>query len=140
MKKDDLIFIITQCFYGNRTGTEIRRDDVKSFIRGNLSPRPGDDFSDVELKTIPVPGDENIVIVYDQTQENEYINVEFPEYAEEYRQKYGEELRMQVSCSVPELGMELHTRCFACRMDGNGVFRSLEDGDDEKFIDYFPMR
>lgn len=138
-RKKGCISIITQCFYGNRTGTEIRRNDVKAFIRGSLSPMPGEDFSDVVLKTIPVPGNENIVIVYDQTDEDKYIHVKYPKYAEEYRQKYGEELHY-ATCIIPELGIELHTRCFACRIDENGVLQSLEDGDKDKFIDFFPQK
>ena len=139
-RRKDCISIITQAFYGNRTGTEIRRDDVKSFIRGNLSPRPGDDFSDVELRTIPVPSDENIVIVYDQTREDEYLHSDLARMAEERFKEFGEYPYYYITCSIPELGVELHTRCFACRIDENGVFQSLEDGDGEKFIDYFPLR
>lgn len=139
-KKKSLISIITQCFYGNRTGTEINRDDVKGFIRGWQIPVSEDYVRDVELKTIHVPGDKHVIIVYDQTAENEYLNVEFPQYAKEYREKYDEELQMKATCSIPELGIELHTRCFACRIDKNGVFQSLEDGDEDKFIEYFPIR
>ena len=113
---------------------------MKSFIRGNLSPRPGDDFSDVELRTIPVPGYENIVIVYDQTHEDEYLHSDLARLAEERLKEFGEYPYYYITCSIPELGVELHTRCFACRIDGNGVFQSLEDGDDDKFIDYFPLR
>ena len=138
-RRKDCISIITQCYYGNRTGTEIRRDNVKSFIRGCLAPELFDDSGDVELKTIPVPGDENIVIVYDLTRENEKLNSDQAQSAEEHRKEFGSYPRYYVTCSIPELGVELHTRCFACRIDRDGVFQSLEDGDEEKFIDYFPL-
>lgn len=138
-RRKDCISIITQCFYGNRTGTEIHRDHVKDFIDGWVDPQPGRDFSHVELKTIPVPGSENIVIVYDQTQENERLHSELAQQAEERRKEFGEYPRYYVTCSIPEIGVELHTRCFACRIDENGVFQSLEDGDEEQFIDFFPL-
>ena len=36
-KKENTIFIISQYFYGNRTGTEITLDWVDHFLRGQLS-------------------------------------------------------------------------------------------------------
>ena len=124
----ETISIVTQCFYGNRTSSVIRREDVKYFIRGwqSRDSFADDDVRDVELMTIPVPSDENIVIVYDQTKETRKLN---SDYSHNY-----------ITCSIPELGVELHSRCFACRIDENGVFQSLRDGDEAKFIDYFPMR
>ena len=140
------IFIISQFFYGNRTGTEVERDWVDHFLRGHISREHYSpiDVQDVVRKTVRVPGSENIVIVYDQTQEDRYVNVEFPEiYAEdgaEYLARWGEELKMHVSCEIPEIGFKIHTRCFACRMDKNGVLQSLEGDDYRQFIHYFPAR
>ena len=129
------IAIISQFYYGNRTGTEISREHIDFFLRG---------YQDVVRKTILVPGTDDIVIVYDQTQEDRYVNVDFPErYAQDgakYFERWGDELKMHVSCEIPELGFKIHTRCFACRMDENGVFQSLEDADIEKFIHYFPVK
>lgn len=140
------IFVISQFFYGNRTGTEVERDWVDHFLRGHIS-RDLDGFMDVQdvvRKTVRVPGSENIVVVYDQTQEERYVNVEFPEiYAEdgtEYLARWGAELKMHVSCEIPEIGFKIHTRCFACRMDENGVLQSLEGDDYKQFIHYFPAR
>lgn len=143
-KKDDSIFIIAQQFYGNRTGTEIRRDSINFFLKGILSPIlfPGDDKT-VERKMVTVPNTDNIVIVYDQNQEDEYVNVEFPEmykrHAAEYKEHTGREFTMQVSCRIPELDFEIHTRCFACRIDENGELQSLESGDGKMLIEYFPI-
>ena len=140
------IFIISQFFYGNRTGTEVERDWVDHFLRGHISREHYSpiDVQNVVRKTVRVPGSENIVIVYDQTQEDRYVNVEFPEiYAEdgaEYLARWGEELKMHVSCEIPEIGFKIHTRCFACRMDKNGVLQSLEGDDYRQFIHYFPAR
>ena len=140
------IFIISQFFYGNRTGTEVERDWVDHFLRGHISREHYSpiDVQNVVRKTVRVPGSENIVIVYDQTQEDRYVNVEFPEiYAEdgaEYLARWGEELKMHVSCEIPEIGFKIHTRCFACRMDKKGVLQSLEGDDYRQFIHYFPAR
>lgn len=145
-KRENNISIIAQYFYGNRTGTQISRDHIDYFLRGNLSPKPCDykEVQDVVRKTICVPGSENIVIVYDQTQEDRYVNVEFPEmyaqYGAEYLESWGEKMKMHVSCEIPEIGFRIHTRCFACRMDESGALQSLEENDYKKFIHYFPER
>ena len=137
-------FVITQCFYGNRTGTDVEREHIDHVLRGYLGLYESANVADVVRKAIHVPGSDNIVIVYDQTQEDHYVNVEFPEiYAREgvdYLDHWGEELKMQVSCEIPELNITLHTRCFACRMDENGELQSIEEDDVEKFIHFFPAR
>lgn len=144
--KNNIIAIISQQFYGNRTGTEINRDHVDYFLRGNICAEDScpEDIQDVVRKTVRVPGSPNIIIVYDQTQEVEYVNEEFPEiYARNgasYLAQWGEELQMHVSCEIPEIGFKIHTRCFACRMDDNGVLQSLEEDDYKYFIHYFPVR
>ena len=117
------INIIAQGFYGNRVATEIKRENVKFFLAGILSPElfPGEDEA-VDLKIVNVPGAENIVIVYDQNQENDRIDDEEAEY---------------ITCEIPDISFKLHTRCFACRIDENGILQSLKFGDAEKFIEYF---
>ena len=144
--KNDRIFIISQVFYGNRTGTEVSRDEVDYFLRGETDRKYfcPEDIRDVERRFVRIPGPGNIVIVYDRTQEDSYVNVEFPEaYARDgrhYKEVWGEELKMHVTCEIPEIGFTLHTRCFACRMDENGVLQSLERDDYKRFIHYFPVR
>lgn len=142
----DYISVVSQLFYGNRTSTEIKRDRVDNFLRGQLSEElyGENDVKDVSRKMVHIPGFDNIVIVYDQTQEDKYINEEFPEIydreAVEHLARYGEELKMHISCHIPELDFTLHTRCFACRVDEQGVLQSLVDGDVENFIEYFPVK
>lgn len=140
------ISVMAQQFYGNRTGTEVNRDEVDYFLRGCLSREvyKFEDLSDMDRRIVHVPGAEHIVIVYDQTQENEYINVEFPETYKRlsawYREGTGREMTMPISCEIPEIDFEIHTRCIACRIDKNGVLQSLENDDYKKFIHYFPER
>ena len=143
MKRNDLIDIIAQGFYGNRTGTTIRRDEVDRFILGYLDEsltitKP------VDRTIVKIPGTDNLVVIYNQFEEDEYINVDFPRYLERdgeyYRETWGEELKPRVSCEIPGIDFKIHTRCIACRMDENGVLQSLEEGDVEKFIRYFPVK
>ena len=59
-------------------------EGADAFLLGHTSPV---DFSKtgekVERKIVIVPGTDNLVIVYDQLQEDHYVNVKFPEqYAE----------------------------------------------------------
>ena len=141
-RTENKIFIVAQGFYGNRTGLEIDRENINSFLRGVLPPEilPNADEI-VDRKVVRVPNTENLVIVYDQTQEDEYIHVKFPNFYErhsaEYKEHTGKEMTMYVSCEIPEIGLTLHTRCFACRIDENGEFQSLENGDGQKYIEYF---
>lgn len=143
LRLKDMISIVSQQFYGNRTGTEIKREDVNFFLKGILSPELfQNEDKTVDRRIVRVPHTENIVIVYDQNQEDKYVNVEFPEqyeeYGKEYKEKTGREMTMQISCKIPELDFEIHTRCFACRIDEKGELQSLENGDGEKYIEYFP--
>ena len=143
MKRNDTIYVIAQHFYGNRTGTTVDRDNVDRFILGYL-----DDSlpvsEPIDRTIVKVPGTDNIVVVYNKYEEDEYINVEFPSYLEKdgeyYRETWGEELKPHVSCEIPEINFKIHTRCIVCRIDGNGVLQSLEESDEEKFIDFLPLK
>lgn len=145
-QKNNRISIIAQQFYGNRTGTEVSRDEVDYFLCGCLSRElyKFEDISDMDRRVVHVPGAEHIVIVYDHAKEDKYVNIDFPEMyardAEWYREGTGREMTMQVSCEIPEIGFKIHTRCFACRMDENGILQSLQDNDYKQFIHYFPVR
>lgn len=123
--KSDSISVIAQHFYGNRTATEIKRENVDFFLKGILSPElfPKEDET-VDRKFIVVPQTKNIVIVYDQNQENDCIANGETNY---------------VSCEIPEIGFKIHSRCFACRIDDNGELQSLKKGDAKYFINYFTM-
>ena len=134
MTRKNNIDVIAQQFYGNRTGTEICEDEMNFFLKGILSPElfPGEDKT-VVRKVVRIPNAEYIVVVYDQHQEDEYVNVEFPSiYAREgkrYLKRWGEELKMHVSCTIPEIGLKIHTRCFACRMNAEGEFEDIQPED-----------
>ena len=70
--KSELISIISQAFYGNRTGTEIRRENIDRFILGDLT----DDFDvtePVDRTIIHLPGSDNLVLIYNKYQEVERL-------------------------------------------------------------------
>jgi len=144
VKNKDLISIIVQCYYGNRTGTEINRNEVKKLLMGDPLKPTQEELDSVNVQTILVPNTKNIVIVYDKNKEDEYVNNTFPQlYAREgadYLERWGEELTPYISCSIPEMNIELHTRCFACRIDEDGILQSLQNDDWKTFIHYFPAR
>ena len=119
------IYVIAQHFYGNRTATEIKREDINFFLKGILSPELfSKEDETVDRKLIVVPHTENIAIVFDQNQENDCIANGETNY---------------VSCESPEIGFKIHSRCFACRIDENGELQTLEKGDSKYFINYFTM-
>lgn len=66
--KNELICIISQAFYGNRTGTEIRRENIDRFILGYQT----DDFDvtdPIDRTVIHLPGSDNLVLVYNPKSE-----------------------------------------------------------------------
>ena len=137
--REDVIYVVAQAFYGNRTGTDVRRGDIDYFLRGIcLSPyrdklTPEDevmihlyeDEEPVDRQIIHVPSHEEIVIVYDKAQEEKAVKDGNSGY---------------ITCTIPEMNLTLHTRCFACRIDETGTLKSIENGDGDKYVKYFPSR
>lgn len=125
---NNMISIVAQAFYGNRTGTDIKKEDVDSFILGNLDGINGENEI-VNRTIISVPNTDNIVIVYNKYEEEKRLKDK-----EEYFAKDNYELKPVVV--IPENNIKLYSRCIVCRMNGNGELESLEKGDYEKFVNY----
>lgn len=142
-KKANDIFVIAQQFYGNRTGTTINKENIDYFLRGHLSNYDPADIEDVERKILRLPGSEYLAIIYDQKQEDEYVNVEFPEIVamsgEKYRERWGEELKMHVSCEIPEMNFKIHTRCIACRVNEQDELLDINNEDYGIIKKYFTI-
>ena len=64
----------------------------------------------------------------------------YKRHATEYKERTGRDFTMQVSCRIPEIDFEIHTRCFACRIDENGELQSLGNEDGEKVAGYLPIK
>ena len=121
--KNELICIISQAFYGNRTGTEIRRENIDRFILGYQT----DDFDVTEAidrTVIHLPGSDNLVLVYNKYQEEERLKVKERALRED-------NYVIKPLAAIPELNREIYSRCVVCRMNADGVFESLAEGDFE---------
>ena len=130
-KKSDLLTIIAQAFYGNRTMTEISVEDMHRLILGYLD-RSLEVRQPIDRTIVRVPGTDGFVLVYNK-------------YQEEKRLRQGEELlreegyEIKPLAIVPELNLTLYSRCIALRMNENGEFGSLQEGDGE-FIEKYLAR
>lgn len=121
--ENELICIISQVFYGNRTGTEIRRENIDRFILGYQT----DDFDVTEATdrtVIHLPGSDNLVLVYNKYQEEERLKVKERALRED-------NYVIKPLAAIPELNLEIYSRCIVCRMNADGVFESLAEGDFE---------
>ncbi len=121
--KNEHISIISQAFYGNRTGTEIRRENIDRFILGYQT----DDFDVTEAidrTVIHLPGSDNLVLVYNKHQEEERLKVKERALRED-------NYVIKPLATIPELNLEIYSRCIVCRMNADGVFESLAEGDFE---------
>lgn len=121
--KNELICIISQAFYGNRTGTEIRRENIDRFILGYQT----DDFDTtdaIDRTVIHLPGSDNLVLVYNKCQEEERLKVKERALRED-------NYVIKPLAAIPELNLEIYSRCIVCRMNADGVFESLAEGDFE---------
>ena len=117
----DQISIIAQGFYGNRTGTRIQADEVDRFILGYMS----DEFpvtEPIDRTVIHLPGSDEFVLIYNKYQEEEHLA---------YKAKVFEEENyvLKPLVDIPEMDLEIYSRCIVCRMDENGEIKSLENDD-----------
>ena len=122
------IDIITQAFYGNRTHTRIRGDEIDWFIIGDLSPSAADKSNKgVELsrdrEIIRIPGTEELVLIYNKSAEAASL---------QEKTKYD----IKPLAEIPEMGLTIYSRCIVCRMNRDGSFESLKPEDCEKFMKY----
>ena len=124
----DLLTIISQAFYGNRTMTEIRPDEIDRFILGYLDSSLTVS-EQIDRTIVHIPGSDNLVLVYNR-------------YQEEQRLEEGEKLLREENYEIkplaviPEIGLTLFSRCIALRMTGDGNFASLRDGDSRILLKY----
>ena len=121
--RKDMVFIVAQGFYGNRTGTEIRSDDIDRFILGYQSA----DLSvtePIDRTVIRLPGSEKLVLIYNKYQEAERLETKERALRED-------NYVIKPLATIPEKNLEIFSRCIVCRMDANGKLESLADGDFE---------
>lgn len=118
--KGERIRVIIQAFYGNRTATETREEDVERLILGyTCSDLPVKEPIDRTL--IPIPGYDNLVLVYNRFQEEKQR-----EYARELFERDG--YAAKPLAFIPEEGIEIYSRCLVCRVN-DGKLESLQAED-----------
>ena len=115
---ENYINIVAQAFYGNRTETEIKVENIDRFILGYL-----DDSikinSQIDRTIINVPNTENIVIIYNKYKEDEV-----------------DRNNRKPLAIIPEYNIKIYSRCIVCKMNNDGKFESLHYNDYDKFMKY----
>lgn len=126
-EKNNLINIVAQAFYGNKTATEIDRNKVDRFIIGSLDDYPID--YPIDRTIVKVPNTENIVLVYNKHKEKDM---------RELKEKALKEANyvMKPLAVIAEENIEIYSRCIACRIDEHGELQSLLNEDYNKLIGY----
>ena len=128
LTKHNLITIMTQAFYGNRTCTQIRLEELDHFVLGHLDSSIT--VTDpIDRTIIKFPNTDNLVLIYNKHQEKERLaEIEFFRMKDNYHAK--------PLATIPELGIVLYSRCIVCRLNEQGELQSLQNDDYKKFIHY----
>lgn len=113
----ETIRIIAQAFYGNKTVTEINVEDMDRFILGYLDKNMPI-TEEISRTIVKVPNTDNLVIVYNEAQEDKYDDC-------------------TPLAEIPEENLKIFSRCIACRIDNSGNFMSIEPEDVEIINNYF---
>lgn len=135
MKNTDLMTIVVQGFYGNRTATQIKSEEFDAIMLGYLDLESFESFRDkekIDRTSIRLPGKENLVLVYNKYEEENAL-IELQEFIQKV---HITRARFNPTAVVPEKGIVLFSRCIACRINDAGEFVSLEDGDYQKVEKY----
>lgn len=125
----DFLEIMTQAFYGNRVVTEIYEEEIDGFILGNVDGSIGTKDK-IDRTIINIPNTDNLVIIYNKYQEEERLKNK-----EEYFKEDGYVLKPLAS--IPELELDIYSRCIALKMDEEGKFESLKGENAKKILKYF---
>jgi hypothetical protein len=131
-KIKDKIYVISQGFYGNRTGVEIDREEVDRFILGYIDKSIPVNDEKFDRTIVRVPNTENIVIVYNKYQEEKVRQRQ----RELYKTEGYESKPLAFISEGRDNDIEIYSRCIVCGINENGGFESLQDNDYKKFAKY----
>ena len=126
--KNEYIVIMTQAFYGNRTGTKIEEKNLDRFILG-YQDESLPITKPIDRTIVKLPCSDDLVLIYNKHQELSRLQEK-----EKYFLEDGYILKPLAI--VSELNLELYSRCIVCRMNKQGDLESLQDEDYKKFIHY----
>ncbi len=125
--------IVAQAFYGNRTITYITEEEMDRFILGYLDASlPLMEDEKLDRTMIPIPGTDNLYLVYNKYQEEERLR-EKEQFLKE------KEIKIHPLAIIPERDIVLYSRCIVCRMNEEGEFEDLENEDYIKFMQYLVL-
>ena len=127
MSDKNLISVVAQAFYGNRVGTEIKRESVDNFILGYMDDSIA--TGEVNRTIVNIPNTDNVVIVYNKYQEERELNRKKELFNDE-----GYEMKPLVV--IPEKNVEIYSRCIVCRMNENGELESMKKDDYDMIVKY----
>lgn len=129
--KRELIGVIMQAFYGNRTYTELVEDDIDLVLQGVLNGQNALMDFEPDRTVIKLP-DSKCVLVYNKHQEAAQL-----ERCKEWALKDG--YVAKPLATVPEQNLEIFSRCFICRMNELGKFESIQSEDRNVVCKYLAM-
>ena len=125
--------IVAQAFYGNRTITYITEEEMDRFILGYLDASLSlMEDEKLDRTMIPIPGTDNLYLVYNKYQEEERLR-EKEHFLKE------KEIKIHPLAIIPERDIVLYSRCIVCRMNEEGEFEDLENEDYIKFMQYLVL-
>ena len=125
--------IVAQAFYGNRTITYISEEEMDRFILGYLDASLSlMEDEKLDRTMIPIPGTDNLYLVYNKYQEEERLR----EKEQLLKEK---EIKIHPLAIIPERDIVLYSRCIVCRMNEKGEFEDLENEDYIKFMQYLVL-
>ena len=128
MNKVPVITITAQAFYGNRTVTKVREDALDAFIQGYIGTEHFNG-KNVDRTIVPVPGTDNLVIIYNKFMEASALQSKERLLKEKNYHK-------KPLAVIPEANLEIYSRCIVCRIDEAGNLGSLQSEDYDKFMTY----
>lgn len=120
--KGELLSIIIQAFYGNRTITEVYEDTIDYLILGYTDiPLQSNNIEKIDRTIIRIPDTDNLVLIYNKYQETE---------------KLESKANRKPLAVIPELNINVYSRCIVCKMNTEGKLASITNEDFEKVLKY----
>lgn len=127
-----IINVLAQAIYGNRTEIAVKMENFDALMSGWLDYKLFDAKREkIDRTIVHLPNDKSgkVVVVYNKYHEEEEIvnkrRLEECGYTE------------KPLCSIPELNLEIYSRCFLCRIDDNSELQSVQPEDIELVDNYF---
>lgn len=125
--KKELIGVIMQALYGNRTYMELDEKELDRVLQGCLTDRISLDYK-IDRTIVEIP-DSPCVIVYNKFQEEEMLK-------QVERWKEEEDYIATPLAIVKEKKIEIYSRCFMCRRNENNELCSILEEDSNLIMKY----